>query len=112
LDRLTASENRFNGVDGTGKGQVPVKDLRATTNERAGAREIGSLLIVSGIAGMIIPGPVGTPLLILGCVMFWPRAFAPIQRFFQKQFPRTHRVGALQSARFLSDLQRRYPASR
>ena len=40
------------------------------------------LLIVSGIAGILLPGPVGTPLLILGCVIVWPKAFNRVNLFF------------------------------
>jgi hypothetical protein len=81
-------------------------------NQRKVAREVGTLLIVSGIAGILLPGPVGTPLLILGCVMVWPKAFARIELLFEKRFPRTHHLGSLQSQRFLNDLERRYPVSR
>ena len=38
-------------------------------------KEVGVLLIVSGIGGILLPGPVGTPFLLLGCLMLWPRAF-------------------------------------
>ena len=79
---------------------------------QAVSQEVGVLLIVSGIAGILLPGPVGTPLLILGCVMIWPKAFKRVNLFFASRFPRAHHLGALQSSRFLSDLERRYPASR
>ena len=38
-------------------------------------KEVGVLLIVSGIGGILLPGPVGTPFLLLGCLMLWPKAF-------------------------------------
>lgn len=39
-------------------------------------KEVGVLLTVAGIGGILLPGPVGAPLLVLGGVMLWPRAFA------------------------------------
>jgi hypothetical protein len=80
--------------------------------ERGASQDVGVLLIVTGVAGILLPGPVGTPLLILGCVLVWPRAFDGVERFFKKRFPRTYRLGALQGERFLSDLERRYPLPR
>jgi hypothetical protein len=92
--------------------ETPANEAGETARKRAISHEVGALLIVSGVAGILLPGPVGTPLLILGCVMIWPKAFERVDRFFKKRFPRTHQVGALQSARFLNDLERRYPVSR
>jgi hypothetical protein len=91
---------------------VTVNEAGKTANSRAISQEVGALLIVSGIAGILLPGPVGTPLLILGCVMVWPKAFERIDLFLGKRFPRAHHLGVIQSTRFLSDLERRYPVSR
>jgi hypothetical protein len=91
---------------------LAVKSTGDIDNARAVSQEIGTLLIVTGIAGILLPGPVGTPLLILGCVMVWPKAFERMDRLFAKRFPRAHQLGVLQSTRFLSDLERRYPVSR
>ena len=110
---MHSSENNGSPAGDTGDaGPPPLSDTREIDNKRAVSSEIGVLLIVSGIAGIILPGPVGTPLLILGCVMVWPRAFKPVNLFFARRFPRAHHLGALQSSRFLSDLERRYPNSR
>ena len=77
---------------------APVKDSNAgaaTTTDaeeirriRAMPTEVGVLLIVSGIGGILLPGPVGTPFLILGCLMLWPKAFERAEVCFEKQFPR------------------------
>jgi hypothetical protein len=102
-------------ADGVGEGAPSVAAVNGTgeiANSRAISREVGTLLIVSGIAGILLPGPVGTPLLILGCVMLWPQAFERMDVLFAKRFPRAHHLGVLQSRRFLSDLDRRYPVSR
>jgi hypothetical protein len=112
---LGLSEINKNPADGVGESApsvVAVNGIGAAANNRAISQEVGALLIVSGIAGILLPGPVGTPLLILGCVMIWPQAFRRVNLFFASRFPRAHRLGALQSSRFLSDLERRYPVSR
>jgi hypothetical protein len=71
--------------------------------------EIGMLLIISGIAGVLLPGPVGMPLLIAGGVTMWPKTFEPIERWFSRRFPVVHREGVFQIKEFISDLRKRYP---
>jgi hypothetical protein len=73
--------------------------------------EVGVLLIVSGIGGILLPGPVGTPFLILGCLMLWPKAFQHTGKCFEKRFPTMHRHGVAQINRYLDDLEKRYPVS-
>jgi hypothetical protein len=75
-------------------------------------REVGVLLIAAGIGGVLLPGPVGTPFLILGGVILWPKPFERAKLFFQKRFPKLHHHGVRQIQRFLDDLERRYPLSR
>jgi hypothetical protein len=74
--------------------------------------EVGVLLIVSGIGGILLPGPVGTPFLVLGCLMLWPKAFHGVGVCLESHFPRMHHHGVKQINRFLDDLERRYPPSR
>ena len=71
--------------------------------------EIATLLIVAGVAGMVLPGPVGTPLLLAGGVVMWPRTFRPIERWFNRKFPKAHREGVIQLKDFLRDLNARFP---
>ena len=71
--------------------------------------EIGMLLIISGIAGVLLPGPVGMPLLIAGGVTMWPKTFEPIERWFSRRFPVVHREGVFQIKEFITDLQNRFP---
>ena len=106
------NRNPADSVDDSAPSVVAVNGSGEAANSRAISQEVGALLIVSGIAGILLPGPVGTPLLILGCVMLWPKAFERIDLVFAKRFPRAHRLGVIQSRRFLSDLERRYPISR
>ena len=109
---LDSSASNNQSVNRVNPPQAPVavpgaggEIVRPTTS----SLELGVLLLVSGIAGIVLPGPVGTPLVILACVMIWPRTFKPVNMLFARCFPRTHHFGSLQSARFLSDLERRYP---
>jgi hypothetical protein len=76
---------------------------------RAMPKEVGVLLVVAGIGGLLLPGPIGTPFLILGGVVLWPRAFERVEIWFERRFPRMHHKSMLQIKRFLDDLERRYP---
>lgn len=72
-------------------------------------KEVGVLLVVAGVGGVILPGPVGTPMLILGGVILWPAAFRRVETWFERKFPRAHHKSVRQVVRFLDDLERRYP---
>jgi hypothetical protein len=72
-------------------------------------KEVGVLLVVAGIGGLLLPGPVGTPFLILGGVVLWPRAFRGVQGMFERRFPKLHHQSMRQIVRFLDDMERRYP---
>lgn len=73
--------------------------------------EVGTLLIIVGIAGILLPGPVGTPFLIAGGIGLWPDALGRVDDWFRRRFPAMHREGMTQVDRFLSDLEQRYPGS-
>ena len=49
-------------------------------------KELGVLLVVSGIGGLLLPGPVGTPFLLLGGVILWPAAFRRVESCFESDF--------------------------
>ena len=87
----------------------PNGDAEEIRRIRAMPKEVGALLIVAGIGGILLPGPVGTPFLVLGGVMLWPRAFGGLEDFVEKRFPRLHHQSVRQIKRFLDDLERRYP---
>jgi hypothetical protein len=120
VSRITCGqEGNLNGsktVSVAGKRARPPRASQGQLEEirtvRAVPPEVGFLLIVSGIGGILLPGPVGTPFLILGCITLWPRAFRQTGRFFEKQFPKMHYHGVKQINRFLDDLETRYPPSR
>ena len=73
-------------------------------------KEVGVLLIIAGIGGLLLPGPIGSPFLLLGSVTLWPTAFGKLEAAFRNRFPKLHRKGMRQIKRFLADLDRRYPA--
>lgn len=72
-------------------------------------KEVGLLLVVAGVGGLLLPGPVGSPFLILGGLVLWPTAFRRVEDGFVRRFPKLHRQSVRQIARFLDDLDRRYP---
>jgi hypothetical protein len=89
-----------------------VDDAEEIRRIRAMPKEIGVLLIVAGVGGLLLPGPVGTPFLVLGAVMLWPRAFGRVETFVEQRFPRLHHQSVRQIRRFLDDMNRRYPISK
>jgi hypothetical protein len=73
--------------------------------------EIGALLIIVGTAGILLPGPVGTPFLVAGGLALWPSGFRRVEGWLQRLAPRMFEVGVGQIEHFLADLERRYPGS-
>jgi hypothetical protein len=73
--------------------------------------EIGVLLVVIGVAGIMLPGPVGSPFVLAGGLVLWPKGFGRVERWFERRFPRMHREGVSQIDRYLDDLERRFPGS-
>jgi hypothetical protein len=74
-------------------------------------KEVGVLLVVAGLGGLMLPGPFGTPFLAVGGVVLWPKAFEKVEAALARKFPKTHEQGVRLIVRFLADLERRYPAS-
>jgi hypothetical protein len=73
--------------------------------------EVGAVLVAVGIAGMILPGPVGTPLLLAGGLALMPSVFGRAERWVEKRFPSLHWHGMKNVHRFIDDLERRFPPS-
>jgi hypothetical protein len=71
--------------------------------------EIATLLIMAGVAGVLLPGPIGAPLILAGGVTLWPKTFRPIERWFHRRFPAMHREGVIQLKEFVKHLKDRYP---
>lgn len=72
--------------------------------------EAGVFLIMIGIGGVLLPGPIGTPFLVLGVMVFFPNVYHKLDEKVRKRFPKSHRQGMKQVRRFVDDLERRYPS--
>jgi len=72
-------------------------------------KEVGAFLVVIGVAGLLLPGPVGSPFVVAGGLVLWPKGFSSVERWFARRFPGMHRNGVAQIDRYLDDLERRYP---
>jgi hypothetical protein len=72
-------------------------------------KELGVLLASVGVLGIILPGIAGTPALIAGGLVLWPKTFSKVEDWFENRFPLAHRKSMQQVGRFLDDLDRRYP---
>jgi hypothetical protein len=71
-------------------------------------KEVGVMLMTAGIVGFILPGP-GTPAIIAGGLVLWPKAFGKLESWLERTHPAVHRKGMQQINRFLTDLEKRYP---
>ena len=74
-------------------------------------KELGVLLASVGVLGFVLPGVAGTPALIAGGLVLWPKTFGKVEGWFSRRFPAAHRKSMQQVGRFLDDLDRRYPRS-
>jgi hypothetical protein len=95
-----------------GDQDAPLTDEQVMEKIRSLPKEIGALLIVAGIGGLLLPGPIGTPFLVLGGLVLWPKGFERVDTALERRFPRMHRQSLRQIHRFISDLERRYPTVR
>jgi hypothetical protein len=77
---------------------------------KAMPKEVGVLLIVAGLGGLVLPGPLGTPFLVMGGVVLWPKAFEKLETLLARKFPKVHHEGVQTIIRFVEDLERRYPS--
>lgn len=75
-------------------------------------REVGVLLVTIGVMGIALPGLVGTPALLAGGLMLWPRGFRSVDTWLARRCPWLHRQGSEQLIRYLDDMERRYPSGR
>lgn len=72
-------------------------------------REVGVLLVTIGVLGVALPGLVGTPALLAGGLLLWPRGFRSVDAWLARRCPGLHHHGTAQLMRFLDDMERRYP---
>lgn len=72
-------------------------------------RSMGWILISAGVVGVVIPGIIGTPFVILGGLVLWPGSEKLLD-----QWRKGHHSGFVNGAlrqvnRYLDDIERRYP---
>jgi len=72
--------------------------------------EVGAVLLSVGLVGMIVPGPVGTPLILAGGLVLIPSVFGRLECWLYKKFPKSHKVGMQYVDRFIDDYEKRFPA--
>lgn len=92
----------------------PPLDPSAPTRLDHIPKEVGALLLITGIiTGMLPPppGPIDLSLVAAGGVSLWPRGFQAIDGWMRRRFPGAHRTGMIFLDRYLDDLERRYPGS-
>ena len=71
--------------------------------------EVGAVLLTVGVAGLIFPGPFGTPFLLAGGLVLAPRYFHRVELWLQKRFPAMHRAGRRPLNRFIDNFEKRFP---
>jgi hypothetical protein len=77
-------------------------------------REVGVLLLTTGmVTGMLPPplGPFDLSLMLAGGAALWPRGLRSLSDWTMKRFPGAHRAGMIFIDRYLDDLERRYPGT-
>jgi hypothetical protein len=93
--------------------QTASGDFRVTDDMRERIRrlppEVGAVLITVGVAGVILPGPVGMPLLLAGGLALAPSVFGRVERWIEMRFPTLHWHGMKNVNRFIDDFEKRYP---
>jgi len=90
------------------------QDAAVATRVEHMPKEIGVLLLAAGmVTGMLPPppGPFDLSLMVAGGAALWPRGFLSLQDWTRGRFPKVHHAGMSFLARYLDDLERRYPGS-
>jgi hypothetical protein len=116
LERFRSDLRRRNrqptGTSRSRPGRIATNAKRtAHATLRSVPPEIGILLLVIGTAGVLLPGPVGSPFLVAGGIALWPAGFRKVEQWLMNVAPGLHETGVRQMEQFLADLERRYPGS-
>lgn len=93
-------------------GQPPDEDTAAEGTRRRIRRlppEVGAVLITVGVAGVLLPGPIGAPFLLAGGLALMPSVFGRFERWIEKRYPTLHWHGMRNVDRFIDNLERRFP---
>lgn len=71
---------------------------------------VGVVLMGIGTAGLVIPGPWGTPFILAGGLVLAPRVFRGLDKCVQNRFPDFYWTSMQAVERYLQDLEKRYPS--
>ncbi|MFO1419053.1 MAG: hypothetical protein U1E83_10340 [Methylotetracoccus sp.] len=74
-------------------------------------QDVGWLLVTAGAVGVVMPGVLGLPFLVLGGLILWPKTNRRAERWLEGHAPKLFQGSMRQISRFLDDLERRYPRS-
>lgn len=74
-------------------------------------RDVGWLLITAGLVGVVVPGVLGVPFLVLGGLVLMPLTSQRAEHWLSGHSPKMFKGSVRQINRFLDDLERRYPRS-
>jgi hypothetical protein len=72
-------------------------------------RDVGWLLITAGLVGVVVPGVLGVPFLVLGGLVLMPLTSQRAEQWLGGHSPKMFKGSVRQINRFLDDLDRRYP---
>jgi len=72
-------------------------------------RDIGWLLVTAGMVGIVMPGVLGLPFLVLGGLVIMPVTSRHAEHWLSGHSPSIFKGSVKQINRFLDDLERRYP---
>jgi hypothetical protein len=70
---------------------------------------VGLLLLGLGVVGVILPGPMGAPLVVASGLVLAPRTFTKVEKCVRRRFPQMHKAGLAIVERYVNDLEKRYP---
>jgi hypothetical protein len=107
-DPIAMDRNGSNG-EGPALSQTPATDAEAVRKIKDLPKEVGVMLISVGVLGFVLPGVMGTPAIIAGGLVLWPKAFGKVEDWFERRYPALHRKSMKQIGRYLDDLERRFP---
>ena len=73
------------------------------------SKDVGWALVSAGVVGLVMPGVIGAPFLIMGALALWPGNHKRVERWRQGHSPKAFHGAMKQINRFLDDLEKRYP---
>jgi len=101
LSRDSADEGQFGPPPIEGRARK-IEDL---------PKEVGVMLMSVGVLGFVLPAVAGTPAIVAGGLVLWPRTFGKLERWVQRRYPRVYHEGMRQIGHYLDDLEMRFPDS-